>query len=128
MRSGNVHARNRGHCKITNTTLNKPTSIMMEVKKTPRKRSAEVVDLRPVLSAKRRLNRSDSSYYGSQESSSSRATRVHFSTDQNSKQTAATDIYQGLSEEECCDLRSQIWYTVRRVHDDRVCSPCIAIL
>jgi hypothetical protein len=45
--------------------------------------------------------------------SSSRVTRVHFSMEQNAEQTEPTDIYQGLSEEECRDLRSQIWYTVR---------------
>jgi hypothetical protein len=85
---------------------------MMELKMTPRKRSADAVDL--VLPTKRRLISSDSSPYSSH-SSSSRVTRVHFSTEQNSEQTAATDIYQGLSEEECRDLTSQIWYTVRRV-------------
>jgi hypothetical protein len=82
----------------------------MELKMTPRKRSAEAVD--PVLSTKRRLNNSDSSNIVNN-SDSSRVTRVHFSTEQNSEQTADTDIYQGLSEEECRELRSQIWYTVR---------------
>jgi hypothetical protein len=91
---------------------------MMGLKMNPRKRSGEAVE--PVLPNKRRLKGSDSSYYGSQESSISRATRVRFSTEQNSVQTAATDISQGLLEEECRDLRPQIWYTVRQVHDDAV--------
>jgi hypothetical protein len=85
---------------------------MMELKMTPRKRSAEAVD--PVLSAKRRLISSDSSNIVNN-GDSSRVTRVHFSTEQNSEQTAATDVYQGLSEEECRELRSQIWYTVSTV-------------
>jgi hypothetical protein len=83
----------------------------MELKMTPRKRSAEAVD--PILSTKRRLNSDNSVIID--DSDSSRVTRVRFSTEQNSEQTAATDMYQGLSEEECRELRSQIWYTVRTV-------------
>jgi hypothetical protein len=79
---------------------------MMELKMTPRKRSAEAVD--SGLSTKRRLNNID----GSNSTSSSRVTRVRFSTEQNSEQTEPSDIYHGLSDEECRDLRSQIWYTV----------------
>jgi hypothetical protein len=80
---------------------------MMELKITPRKRCAEAVD--PVLSRKRRLNNSDSS----NSTSSIRITRVRFSTEQNLEQTEPSDIYQCLSDKECRDLRSQIWYTVR---------------
>jgi hypothetical protein len=90
----------------------------MELKMTPRKRSAEAVDA--VLSTKRRLNDGSSSNSSSSSNktsdsiSSSRVTRVRFSTEKNAEQTPATDIYDGLSEEECRDLRSQIWYTVRK--------------
>jgi hypothetical protein len=86
----------------------------MELKMTPRKRSAEAAD--SVLSTKRRLNDGSScnSSNTSNISSSSRVTRVRFSTEKNSEQALATDIYDGLSEEECRALRSQIWYTVRK--------------
>lgn len=90
----------------------------MELKMTPRKRSAEAVD--PVLSTKRRLNDGSSSNscntsnISSSRSSSSRVTKVRFSIEKNSEQTPATDIYDGLSEEECQDLRSRVWYTVRK--------------
>jgi hypothetical protein len=74
----------------------------------PRKRPAEG-RADPSVSTKRRLNNNISI------SISSRVVKVHFSTDQNSEQTATTDIYQGLSDEESRALRSQIWYTVRTV-------------
>jgi hypothetical protein len=86
----------------------------MELKMTPRKRSSEAVD--PVLSTKRRLNDGSSCSISSNTSniSSSRVTRVRFSKEKNSEHTATTDIYDGLSKEECLHLRSQIWYTVRK--------------
>jgi hypothetical protein len=77
---------------------------MMELKLNPLKRSAEADPI------------DDSS--SSQEVAQPCAKRrliiklVHFSTEKNSEQAARTDMYKGLSEEQCRELRSQIWYTV----------------